>query len=139
VDLDIKKYPYLNFKWKVKELPEGGDFRKKDTDDQAAQMYVVFGRFKLTAKIVGYLWESKAPKLTTGTSPSWSKTRLIVLESGPEKIDKWVQEKRNVYEDYKTLFDKDPPKASAVSVYINSQHTKNRAESYFSEIYFSKE
>jgi len=138
IDIDIKEYPYLNFRWKVIELPRNGDFRKKETDDQAAQIYVAFGTFKLTAKIVGYLWENKAPKLITGVSPAWSKTRLIVLESGPEKIGKWVCEKRNILNDYKELFEKEPPKAKLISLYINSQHTKSRAESYFGEIYFSK-
>jgi len=138
IDIDIKEYPYLNFRWKVIELPRNGDFRKKETDDQAAQIYVAFGTFKLTAKIVGYLWENKAPKLITGVSPAWSKTRLIVLESGPEKIGKWVCEKRNIYNDYKELFEKEPPKAKLISLYINSQHSKTRAESYFGEIYFSK-
>jgi len=127
VNIDIKEYPYINFRWKVIELPRNGDFRKKETDDQAAQIYVAFGTFKLTAKIVGYLWENKAPKLTTGVSPAWSKTRLIVLESGPEKIGKWVCEKRNIYNDYKELFEKEPPEARLISLYINSQHTKSRA------------
>jgi len=138
VNIDIKEYPYINFRWKVIELPRNGDFRKKETDDQAAQIYVAFGTFKLTAKIVGYLWENKAPKLITGVSPAWSKTRVIVLESGPEKIGKWVCEKRNIYNDYKELFEKEPPEAKLISLYINSQHTKSRAESYFGEIYFSK-
>jgi len=138
IDIDIKEYPYIHFRWKVIELPINGDFRKKETDDQAAQIYVAFGTFKLTAKIVGYLWENKAPQLITGVSPVWSKTRLIVLESGPEKIGKWVCEKRNIYNDYKELFEKEPPKAKLISLYINSQHTKSRAESYFGEIYFSK-
>ncbi len=138
IDIDIKEYPYINFRWKVIELPRNGDFRKKETDDQAAQIYIAFGRFKLTAKIVGYLWENKAPKLITGVSPAWSKTRLIVLESGPEKIGKWVCEKRNIYNDYQELFEKEPPKAKLISLYINSQHSKSRAESYFGEIYFSK-
>jgi len=138
IDVDIKEYPYLNFRWKVIELPRNGDFRKKETDDQAAQIYVAFGTFQLTAKVVGYLWENKAPQLTTGVSPAWSKTRLIVLESGPEKIGKWVCEKRNIYNDYKELFEKEPPEAKLISLYINSQHSKSRAESYFGEIYFSK-
>ena len=99
----------------------------------------MFGNFRLTAKIVGYLWENKAPKLITGVSPSWGKTRLIVLESGLDKINMWVMEKRNIYEDYKSLFGQDPPEANLISIYINSQHTKSRAESYFREIYFSKE
>jgi hypothetical protein len=138
IDVDIKEYPYLNFKWKVLELPKNGDFRKKETDDQAAQIYVAFGTFKLTAKIVGYLWENNAPQFTTGVSPAWSKTRLIVLQSGPENIGKWVHEKRNIYNDYRKLFEEDPSSAKLISLYINSQHTESRAESYFGEIYFSK-
>ena len=136
--IDIKEYPYINFRWKVIELPRNGDFRKKETDDQAAQIYIAFGTFKLTAKIVGYLWENKAPKLLTGVSPAWSKTHLIVLQSGSEKMGEWVSEKRNIYNDYKDLFKKEPPKATLISLYINSQHTESRAESYFGEIYFSK-
>ena len=138
IDIDIKEYPYINFRWKVIELPRNGDFRKKETDDQAAQIYVAFGTFRLTAKIVGYLWENKAPQLTTGVSSAWSKIRVIVLQNGHEKIGKWICEKRNIYNDYKDLFEKEPPKAKLISLYINSQHTKSRAESYFGEIYFSK-
>jgi len=119
INIDIKEYPYLNFRWKVIELPRNGDFRKMETDDQAAQIYVAFGTFKLTAKIVGYLWENKPPKLTTGVSPAWSKTRLIVLESGSEKIGEWVCEKRNIYNDYQDLFEKEPPDAKLISLYIN--------------------
>ncbi|UCG67914.1 MAG: hypothetical protein JSW12_23330 [Deltaproteobacteria bacterium] len=51
---------------------------------------MVFGKFKLTAKIVGYLWENKAPQFITGVSPAWNKTRLIVLQSGPEKLGEWI-------------------------------------------------
>ena len=80
----------------------------------------------------------QAPQFITGVSPAWNKTRLIVLQSGPEKLGEWIWEKRNIYEDYKTLFGKEPPKANLISIYINSQHTKTRAESYFGEIYFSK-
>lgn len=138
IEVDLKEYPFLNFMWKSIELPKGGDFREKETDDQAGQLYVVFGTFKLTAKIVGYLWENKAPKLTTGVSPAWGKTRLIVLQSGSENIGKWMREKRNVYDDYKALFGKEPPKTSLISIFINSQHTKSRAECYYGEIYFSK-
>ena len=138
VEVDPKQYPFINFRWKAVELPKGGDFRQKETDDQAGQVYVVFGTFKLTAKIVGYLWDNKAPKLTTGVSPAWGKTRLIVLQSGSENIGKWMWEKRNVYDDYKALFGKEPPKANLISIFINSQHTKSRAECYYGEIYFSK-
>ncbi|OGP49062.1 MAG: hypothetical protein A2Y79_01585 [Deltaproteobacteria bacterium RBG_13_43_22] len=141
MDFDIKDYPYLNWRWKVTRLPEKGDFLKKDTDDQAAQVYVLFPRFpaKLNTEIVGYLWESNPKnKGREGESPAWSKSKVIVLQAGPEKLNQWVQEKRNVYEDYKKLFKKEPPKSGGIALYINTQHTQGKAESYFGPIYFSK-
>ena len=141
MEFDLKDYPYLNWKWKVSGLPEKGDFLKKETDDQAAQVYVFFPRFpaKLNTEVVGYLWESNPKnKGKEGESPAWSKSKVIVLQAGPEKLNQWVQEKRNVYEDYKRLFKKEPPKAGGVALYINTQHTKGKAESYFGPIFFSK-
>jgi hypothetical protein len=137
----LKDYPYLNWKWKVTYMPEKGDFLKKETDDQAAQVYVIFPRFpaKLNTEIVGYLWESNPKnKGAEGESPAWSKSKVIVLQAGSEKLNQWVQEKRNVYEDYKRLFKKEPPKTGGISLYINTQHTQGKAESFFSQIYFSK-
>ncbi len=141
MDFSIKDYPYLNWKWKVTQLPEKGDFLKKETDDQAAQVYVIFPRFpaKLNTEIVGYLWESnRKNKGAEGVSPAWSKSKVIVLQAGPEKLNQWVQEKRNVYEDYKKLFKKEPPKTGGISLYINTQHTQGKGECFFSQIYFSK-
>ncbi|MBA4393893.1 MAG: hypothetical protein C0407_10105 [Desulfobacca sp.] len=140
-EFDIKDTPYLNWKWKVTALPERGDFLKKETDDQAAQIYVFFPRFpaKLNTEIVGYLWESNPKNLRKeGESPAWSKSKVIVLQAGPKNLNQWVQEKRNVYEDYKRLFKKEPPKAGGVTLYSNSQHTQGKTESYFAEIFFSK-
>jgi hypothetical protein len=141
MNFSIKDYPYLNWKWKVTRLPERGNFLNKETDDQAAQMYVLFPRFpaKLNTEVVGYLWESNPKnKGVEGESPAWSKSKVIVLQAGPEKLNQWVQEKRNVYEDYKKLFKKEPPKVGGISIYINTQHTQGKAESFFDHIYFSK-
>jgi hypothetical protein len=140
-DLDIKGFPYLNWTWKVAQLPKKGDFHKKDTDDQAAQVYVLFPRFpaKLNTEFVCYYWESNPKnKGLEGPSVVWSKARVIVLQAGKEKLNQWVSEKRNVYEDYKRLFGKEPPKAGGVAFYINSQHSQSSAESFLKEIYFSK-
>jgi hypothetical protein len=139
--IPIKDFPYLNWKWRVNRLPEKGDFLRKAVDDQAAQIYILFPRFpaKINTEVVGYLWESNPKnKGLEGESPAWSKSKVIVLQAGPEKLNQWVQEKRNVYEDYKRLFKKEPPGMGGVTLYINSQHTQGTAESYFDEIFFSK-
>jgi len=40
IEFNIKDYPFLNWQWKVTKIPTGGDVRKKETDDQAAKIYI---------------------------------------------------------------------------------------------------
>ena len=42
MDVDPAQMPFLNWSWKVAQLPAGGDFRHASTDDQAAQVLVAF-------------------------------------------------------------------------------------------------
>ena len=136
---DIRQYPYLSWWWKAMQLPKGGDIRKKETDDQAGQIFVVFPRFPslVNSRSMGYIWDTQAPKGLAGTSPSYSKAKYVVLQSGAEKLNQWVFESRNVYEDYKKYFQEDPPPVGAVLIYINTQHTQTSAEFCFTEIFFS--
>ena len=81
-------------------------------------MYVLFPRFpaRLNSDFVCYYWESNPKnKGLEGPSVAWSKAKVIVLQAGKEKLNQWVTEKRNVYEDYKRLFGKEPPKAGGVA------------------------
>ena len=143
MEFDIREYPILTWRWKVAELPQGGDVRKKETDDQAGQLYIQFLRFpeQIRSQIIGYVWDATAPKGTILDSPSANPppTKIVVLESGEEKLGQWVTEKRNVYEDYKSFFgDEVPPKLKRISLFINTQHTKSSAECYFDDIVFHR-
>jgi hypothetical protein len=63
--------------------------------------------------------------------------KYVVLQSGAAKLNEWVSERRNVYEDYKKLFKENPPTVGALLLYINSQHTKSSAECFYANIFFS--
>ncbi|MBI5588664.1 MAG: DUF3047 domain-containing protein [Deltaproteobacteria bacterium] len=141
VKFDIREYPYISWKWKVTKIPEGADVRKKSTDDQAAQVYVIFPKFPavVNSRLVGYIWDTGAPQGSTVTSTKTSNTRYVVIRSGSAGLGEWFTEKRNVYEDYKRLFGEEPPSVGKVSVMIDSDDTKSTAESYIGDIYFSKE
>ncbi len=140
VRFSVKEFPSLTWKWKAITLPANGDFRASATDDQAAQIYVAFPRFPefVNTRIVGYLWDNEAPRGSAGTSPAWYNLKCIVIRDKTDALGEWVVEKRDVYADYKMLFDEEPPEVGAVSVYINSQHTKSRAECCFGFIRFEK-
>ena len=136
----IKDYPYIHWSWQARKLPKGGDFRKKETDDQAGQLYVLFPRFpaKVNTLMLGYLWENDPPKGASGTSTSWSKLKYIVLRDKTDPLGVWYNESRNVYEDYKKLFNEEPPAMGGVALYINSQHTGSEAEILYGPIFFTK-
>ena len=139
MSFDIRKYPYLSWRWRAAKLPKGGDIRKRETDDQAGQIYVVFPKFPdmVNSRSVGYIWDSQAPAGLLGTSTAYGKMRYVVLQSGPAKLDQWVCETRNVYEDYKKHFQEEPPTVGTVLLYINSQHTKSSASCDYADIFFS--
>ena len=135
-----KEYPYLHWSWQALKLPEGGDFRKKETDDQVGQLYVLFPSVpaKVNTRMLGYLWENETPKGTSGASTAWSKLKCIVLRDKTDPLGVWHNESRNVYEDYKNLFNEEPPDLGGVAIYINSQHTSSEAEILYGPIFFTK-
>lgn len=139
VEIDLTQTPYLEWQWRVTELPKGGDFRKTSTDDQAAQLYVMFTPDFLRKEVIAYIWDSTAPKGTVG-EPSFPpvypflRIKVIVVESGNAEEGKWLTERRNVLEDYKKLFGGEPSKVSGIRIQINSQHTKSKAESYWAYV-----
>lgn len=139
ISLDIRRYPYLSWRWKASKLPEGGDIRKRETDEQAGQIYIVFPKFPsaLNTRCVGYIWDSQAPVGFSGTSTAYSKMKYFVLQSGPTKLNQWVSERRNIYEDYKKLFQEEPPTLGGMVLYINSQYTTSSAEIFYADISFS--
>ena len=136
VDVDVREYPVLTWDWKVTILPEEGDFRISRKDDQAAQLFLAFSK----TKIMVYVWDTTAPQglMQDAHSPPFVDIKVVVVRSGPGDTGKWMTETRNVYEDYKKLFNKEPPVLRGMRIQINSQHTGSSAESYFAKMMFKK-
>jgi hypothetical protein len=140
IRFSVKDFPYMTWKWKAIKLPERGDFRHSNCDDQVAQVYVLFPMFPefLNTRIIGYIWDNEAPRGSKGTSPAWYNIKCIVVRDKTDSAGVWMTEKRKVYEDYKMLFNEEPPSVGGVSIYINSQHTKSSAECEFGFIRFER-
>lgn len=134
VKVDVKQFPVLTWKWKVTDLPRGGNFRKSKTDDQAAQLFLAFSK----TRAIVYIWDSTAPQglMEDASAPPFMTIKAVVVRSGSSELGKWLTESRNVYEDYKKLFGAEPPAVSGVRLQINSQHTGTSAESFFADVAF---
>ena len=133
-DVDLTQYPYLSWRWKVGELPLGGDFRKAATDDQAAQVLVAFQ----DRRVLTYIWDTTAPKGIMASSSSIPLVLIfaVVCESGPDQLNRWLSESRNLAEDFEHAYGKQPPHVKGIRLQINSQHTGTAAESEFAEVTF---
>ncbi len=134
VDVDPARMPYLSWRWKVTQLPAGGDFRRTATDDQAAQVLVLFA----DRRVIAYLWDSTAPKDTAQSASSVPLVHIfaIVCRSGAGETNRWIDENHNLDSDYQRAFGKAPPHVKGLRIQINSQHTGTIAESYFGDVAF---
>jgi hypothetical protein len=134
VDVDLSQYPLLAWDWKVTELPEGGDFRKSSTDDQAAQVLVAFG----DRRVLTYIWDSSAPKgdFQSASSIPLMHIFALVCRSGAAELNQWLPETHNVAQDYQKAFDRSPARVKGIRLQINTQHTGSSAESYFGDVSF---
>ncbi len=138
--LDPHETPVLSWSWKVSRLPTGGDVRQAMTDDEAAQVYVVFPRWPsfTASEVIGYVWDTTAPAGTQLTSPKAPNVRIVVLESGAAKLDAWQHEQRNVLDDYRALFGHEPPRIGGVAVMIDSNETRSQADAQVGELSFAR-
>jgi hypothetical protein len=63
---------------------------------------------------------------------------MIVVESGETNLNQWLNEERNLYEDYKKAFDEEPPMISGVAIMTDTDNTGESATAYYGDILFKK-
>jgi hypothetical protein len=138
--INLKETPILEWSWKATVLPRGGDSCRKVTDDQAAEIYVVWPRFPeaLRSRIIGYVWDSTQPVGKVCQSEKTGTVTYMVLRSGPAELGKWLTERRNVAEDFKKIYGEDAVDPAVVSIAIDSNDTQSMSESLMGAILFKK-
>ncbi|MGB0910099.1 MAG: DUF3047 domain-containing protein [Nitrospirales bacterium] len=159
ISIDPKEFPIVQWRWKVENIIKKGNVNRKDGDDYPARVYITFAYesdkvgFFERAKYEGakllygqypplgaitYIWESSSPIGTVAPNPYTDRVQMFVTQSGPEKLDQWVHEEHNVYEDYLRAFGEEPPNISGVAIMTDTDNTKESAVAYYGDIIFKK-
>jgi Protein of unknown function (DUF3047) len=138
--VNLRETPVLEWRWKVVKLPTNGDCRKKETDDEAAQIYVAWPRFPeaVRSRIIGYVWDTTAPAGTIAKSEKTGTVTYLVVRSGTAELGKWITEQRNVVDDFRKIYGEAPESPGVLSVSIDSNDTHSSAESFVGAILFRK-
>ena len=155
IDADPREFPVLRWKWRVEKPLEIEDEKSKEGDDFIARIYVTFRydpndaglatRFKygLIKRLYGeyppeaavnYVWASREPKESRWENPYASQAMMLAVQSGAENADRWVSEERNVYDDYRNLFGKEPPPISGVAVMTDTDNTGQTGRAWYAQI-----
>ena len=71
-------------------------------------------------------------------TPWTYQVQMIMMESGSTKLNTWITEERNVYEDYKQAFGEEPPMISGVAIMTDTDNTGESAMTYYGDIVFKK-
>jgi len=123
--VNLQETPILEWTWKATALPTGGDLRRKETTDMAAQVYVVWLRFPtlLRSRIIGYVWDTTTPMTTIAKSQKTGTVTFVVVRSGSAELGKWLMERRNVAEDYTKIFGESPDNPRVITISSDSNDT----------------
>lgn len=135
ISYDTKKYPILTWRWKVDHVLSNGNALKKEGDDYAARIYVVFPSVWFwKTRAINYIWANKLPRGTSVANPYSSNAIMIAVESGSTHTGKWLDERRNVFEDFRRYFGKDPPRVGAISIMTDTDNTGEDAVAWYGPI-----
>jgi len=159
LDLDLKTYPILSWRWRVENTIQKGDERSKDGDDYAARVYVTFQYESEKASMwektkyeayrllygeyppagsLNYIWANKLEKGAVIDSAYTDRSKMVAVRSGAQGIGRWHAEQRNVYEDYRMFFGKEPPPPAAIAIMTDTDNTGESATAYYDDIVFVK-
>jgi len=158
VDIDITKYPFVSWKWKVENILPGIDERTLAGDDHPIRLFFVFRpdesvqsfwfrikRFLFLDRIHGhpfggrfmeYLWSSSLPAGEIIPDPGKPKQKLMVIEGGSENLGEWLSYSRNLYKDFRMLYGEEPNNLIFIGILNDTDATGKEAVSYIADLFF---
>ncbi len=160
VNIDIREYPIVTWRWKVENILKGIDERSVEGDDHPIRIFFVFEpdssnqswwfRLKrslyldrvhghpMGGRFTEYLWSSHLRPGDTISDPGKPWQKLMVIEGGTSKLGKWLSYRRNLYEDFKGLYGEEPRRLIFVGILNDTDHTGQEAVSYIGDLFFHR-
>lgn len=145
----------LAFSWQVPALIPGADLTQREGDDAPVRIVLAFDgeharlsmrdrmMFELAETLTGeappyatlmYVWDPRAPVDSIIRAPRSDRVRSVVVESGPQRVGRWLRYERDIVADYRRAYGEDPGALIGVAVMTDSDNTRTRAEGYYGQL-----
>ncbi|MBN1958194.1 MAG: DUF3047 domain-containing protein [Desulfuromonadales bacterium] len=137
ISIDPHGFPLLRWRWKINGIVTHGDARTKEGDDYAARIYVVFPHWiKPLTRTINYIWANQLPTGEAVPNPYFSRAMMLAVESGNAKAGQWINEERNIVDDFRRLFGEDPPQVGGVAIMTDTDNTGSSAQAWYDDLAF---
>jgi len=139
VRIDLERTPWLNWSWRIDNTLLNTNERQKSGDDYPARIYVIIdgGVFFWRTKALNFVWSSHQSKESHWPNAYTHNARMVVVQSGDEKLGQWVSEKRNIRQALQTQFGESFRYIDATAIMTDTDNTKGTAVAYYKKIFFS--
>ena len=145
----------VRFSWKVPELIAQADMALRDADDSPVRIILAFdgdrSRFSprnamlsdLARALTGeelpyatlmYVWCNRCEPGTVINSPRTDRIRKLVVESGPKKLNQWLDYERNIRADFERVFGEAPGTLVGIAIMTDSDNTHSTARAWYGPV-----
>jgi len=109
IDWDPKAYPFLTWRWRLNKAA--------DQTEPLAAIYASLDTDLIFIPVfTKYIWSATKPEGTLIEGGMFSGSEIVV-QSGAMEVGQWIEERVNVYEDFKRIHQHEPaPKAWGISI-----------------------
>ena len=148
----------VRFSWKVPQLIAGADMALRDADDSPVRVVLVFegdrSRFsardaalselahtltgeKMPYATLMYVWCNKREPGTVIRSPRTGRVRKLVVQSGSQKLNEWLDYERNIRADFERAFGEKPGALVGIGIMSDSDNTRSTARAWYGPVRLS--
>lgn len=148
----------LRFSWFVDALNTQADLADRSLDDAVARVILQFeddrSRFSMRDNLLSelvqlatgeplpyatlmYVWDHRYPAGTVIAHTRTDRIKLMVVESGAQRLGQWVDIERDVRADYETAFGKPPKVLKGIALMTDSNNTLAPAQAWFGPLRWS--
>ncbi len=145
----------VKFSWKLPDLIQYADMAIREFDDSPVRVVLAFDgdRTKFSAKnamlselaqvlsgeplpyaTLMYVWCNDCERGKVIVNPHTDRIRKLPLESGPGKLNRWMDYERAVRADFVAAFGEEPGALTSISIMTDTDNTKSVARAFYGPV-----
>jgi hypothetical protein len=159
LNIDPRELPYLQFTWMIDGLLEGADVGDRAFEDSPVRVILAFDGDKSTLPMkdqafiervktftgqdvpyasLSYIWDNNRALNSIVPNPHTGRIQKIVASTGSAGVRSWQTHQRNILDDYRAAYGKEPGKLIGIAIMTDTDNTKTYAQARYRGLALSK-